>query len=31
MTDFMREELSLKTFTEILKFESFPNIYMVLL
>ena len=25
MADFMREELSLKTLTEILKFESFPN------
>ena len=31
MADFMREELSLKTLTEILKFESFPNISMVLL
>ena len=31
MADFMREELSLKTLTEILKSESFPNIYMVLL
>jgi len=31
MADFMREELSLNTLTEILKFESFPNIYMVLL
>lgn len=28
MADFMREELSLKTLTEILKFESFPNIYL---
>lgn len=31
MADFMREELSLKTLTEVLKFENFPNIYMVLL
>jgi len=31
MADFMREELSLKTLTEILKSESCPNIYMVLL
>ena len=28
MANFMREELSLKTLTEILKFESFPNIYL---
>ena len=25
MANFMREELSLKTLTEVLKFESFPN------
>ena len=32
MADFMREELSLKTLTKILKSErSPPNIYMVLL
>ncbi len=31
MADFMREELSLKTLTKILKFERSPNIYMVLL
>lgn len=31
MADFMREELSLNTLTEILKSERSPNIYMVLL
>ena len=31
MTDFMREELSLKTLTKILKPERSPNIYRVLL
>lgn len=31
MADFMREELSLKTRTKILKSERPPNIYMVLL
>lgn len=31
MTDFMREELSLKTLTKILKSERSLNIYMVLL
>lgn len=28
MTDFMREELSLKTLTKILKSERSPNIYL---